>query len=198
MYNLLNAKLLILPDWLSVALEAYNKTPRDIITREGLESILSATDVEFYLKQCSTLSSIVSSESGSTPVQVVLDSLKLLHTNSFKRNLGNNASGLNEYVKLNTLYGKNHAGYDFFNGSNMLGYLPRSMGASLESCVIVDPYVEAADVDLYALKFTTGFYQQDAVQQFIKNTLTLLMGTYGFDEVSQTMLFDYYAIMPNV
>lgn len=197
MYELLKAKLLILPDWLAVALDAHRLRPTDVITREGLESILSAADVQFYQKQCRELLDAVNGGNGQySPVQAALDSLEVLHTNSVLANsLGNAASGLNEYVKINALYGKNHAGYDFFNGRNMLGYLPRQLGATLESTVIVDPYIERCDNDLFVLKFSLGLYQERAMQTFISNTLQLFMGEYGFDEVAKTKLFDFYTLM---
>ena len=101
MYELLKAKLLILPAWLESALEAHRLRPTDIMTKEGLESILSAPDVEFYQKQVSQL---LGGEHGSliSPIQAAFESFHLLHTNSLGLNaLGNQASGLNEYVKIN-------------------------------------------------------------------------------------------------
>lgn len=197
MYELLDAKLMIMPDWLCGALDAHRMQPSDIITREGLGSILSAADVAFYQKQVQELVEAVTSPVSefSTPVQTVLESLKLLHTNSHAVHLGNKASGLNEYVKINALYGKNHAGYNFFGGRNMLGYLPRHLGASLDPQVKVDPYLERVSTDLYVLKFSLGLYQHSEMQTFITNTLNLLMGEYGFDKVARTKLFDFYSVM---
>lgn len=195
MYELLRAKLLILPAWLESALEAHRLRPTDIITKEGLESILSAPDVDFYLQQVQTIC-VGCTAGGDTPISVALDSFHTLHTNPFNpADLGNQASGLNEYVKINALYGKNHAGYDFFNGKNMLGYLPRQLGASLEPTVMVDPYIERCDNDLFVLKFSLGFYQERPMQTFIGNTLSMVMGEYGFDEVVKTKLFDFYTLM---
>ena len=50
MYDLMKGKLLILPDWLADALQAHGLKPADIETVDGLESILSPADVQFYLK----------------------------------------------------------------------------------------------------------------------------------------------------
>lgn len=198
MYDLLKAKLLIMPDWLQCALDAHNLTYSNIIDMGGLESILSQKDVLFYQKQVEDVIAVVSKSSPPfiSPVQALFESTQVLHTNSLASiSLGNQASGLNEYVKINALYGITHTGYNFFGGRNMLSYLPRQLGASLEPTVAVDPYVERAGADLYVLKFTLGFYQECPVQTFISNTLNLLMGDYGFNEVAKTKLFDYYTLM---
>lgn len=204
MYELLKAKLLILPDWVVVALEAHSLKPSDIETVAGLESILSADDVRFYLKQVNEIVNSISEKNGATsPLQALLDSTQVLHTNSFAAVGG--GSMLQEFVKINTLYGTEFARYDFFHGLNMLSYLPRNMAAGLPPTVLVDPYVELADTDLFVLKFTTGFYQEtmdlkrtypERPKQFVQSTTRLLMANYGFDKVAGTKLFDLYSVIP--
>lgn len=203
MYDLMKAKLLILPEWLHDALQAHEMHPSDIETVDGLKSILSPADVEFYLKQVSALTNALTPGSVMT---TVLESLQVLHTNN--RSSAPQASGLQEYVKINTLYGKEFAHYDFFNKLNMISYLPRMLSAAMDSKVNVDPYIEVAGTDLFVLRFTTGFYPNDITEDpaivrlpakarmFVNNTLNLLMGTYGFDEVCKTKLFDLYCLMP--
>lgn len=62
--------------------------------------------------------------------------------------------------------------------------------------IILDPYVESCGSGLFVLKFSRGLYEpQHRVEDFMKNTLELLLGEYGFDEVSQTKLFSFYTLM---
>lgn len=204
MYELLKAKLLILPDWLASTLEAYSLKPTDIETVGGLESILSADDVRFYFNQVEKITSLLNSnQEAPTPLQAILSSLNVLHTNWLP--VGGGGSQLQEFVKINTLYGTEFARYDFFNGLDMLSYLPRGMAASLPETVLVDPYVEYAGNDLFVMKFTTGFYG-DAVdfaapyppraKALLNSTVRLLMANYGFDNVIKTKLFDLYCVAP--
>ena len=204
MYELLKAKLLILPDWVVAALEAHSLKPSDIVTVEGLESILSPDDVRFYLKQVSDVIANAAGKNGATsPLQALLDSTHVLHTNTF--GVAGGGSMLQEFVKINTLYGTEFARYDFFNGLNMLSYLPRNMAASLPDTVLVDPYVEFVNTDLFVLKFTTGFYPDtvdlkqaypERPATFTKNLVRLFMANYGFDKVAGTKLFDLYTVIP--
>ena len=207
MYDLLQAKLLILPQWVVDTLEAHERKPRDITTRDGLNSILSEDDVRFYLKQCEQ---VLSSLPSDNPVKIVLDSLQLLHINNTGAHARSTASRLEEYVKINTSYGKDYTHYDFFKGCKMNTFLPRLLAASLPESVKVDPYVEHAGGDLFVLRFTTGLYPEQIIDlrshggypiqaaSFVKNTLDSLMGQYGFDAVKGTKLFELYTLIPGI
>lgn len=206
MYNLSNAKLMILPDWLCEALKAHNLQPKDVLTVEGLRSILSADDVNYYLSQVEKLMHIGIGTRPTYPaIQTVLDSFNVAHTNS-----GHHKplrSGLETPVKINTLYGSDFTHYDFFNSlAGMNEYLPRRFAASLQDNALVDPYVEFASSDLFVLKFTTGLYSgvEDQAQYgipnkgklFVRNVLDLMLGNYGFDEAVKTDLFELYTLTP--
>lgn len=210
MYDLMKGKLLILPDWVFDALQAHEMKPSDIMTVDGLESILSPADVQFYLKQVNQLVNGCKSNSQGLqvthPLQALLESIQVLHTNNVS--LAPQASGLADGVKLNTLYGKEFAHYDFFNKLEMNSYLPRMLAASVEGSVNVDPYVEIAANDLFVLRFTVGFYNESVMEDphlvklpsrartFLNNTIRLLMANYGFEEVIKTKLFDLYTQLP--
>lgn len=212
MYDLMKGKLLILPEWVNDALEAHEMKPADIVSIDGLESILSPADVQFYLKQVNLLvdccrGQVNPGPNMTHPMQALLDSLHVLHTNNVS--VSGEASGLEEGVKINTLYGKEFAHYDFFNKLEMNSYLPRMLAASIEGSVNVDPYVEMAGNDLFVLRFTVGFYESSVVEDphvvklpyrartFLNNTLRLLMANYGFEEIIKTKLFDLYSQLPN-
>lgn len=204
MYELLKAKLLILPDWLAATLEAHSLKPTDIETVTGLESILSSDDVRFYLKQVNDICNVrPSAQETVSPLQALLDSLNVLHTNTIGVMRG--GSQLEEFVKINTLYGTEFTRYDFFSGLNMLSYLPRSMAASLPEAVRVDPYVEYVGNDLFVLKFSTGLYPDgvdfntrypERPKAFINLAVRQLMANYGFEKVAGTKLFDLYCVTP--
>ena len=205
MYDLMKGKLLILPDWLADALQAHGLKPADIETVDGLESILSPTDVQFYLKQVDHIMHGLQAHA-SNPVRALLDSIQVLHTNNV--GVGAQASGMDNSVKINTLYGKEFAHYDFFDKLEMNAYLPRMLAASVEGSVIVDPYVEIAANDLFVLRFTVGLYEKVVVEDpslvklpyrartFLANTVRLLMAQYGFNEIAKTKLFDLYCQVP--
>lgn len=199
MYELLkNAKLLIVPDWIDEALKAYGKTYLDIQDQKGLESILSEVDVNFYKMQLNQLSEAINGNNlFVTPVEAVLESLPILHMNFDDKLSGKpQASGLSSYVKINALYGKHLQDFDFFNGADMLEFLPRRTVATMNTQCFVDPYVEYVGGHLFVLKFSTGFYDEQPMQTFIENSFKCFMGVYGFDEVCKTVLFDYLALMP--
>ena len=111
-------------------------------------------------------------------------------------------------VKINTLYGREFAHYDFFDKLEMNAYLPRMLAASVEGSVKVDPYVEIAANDLFVLRFTVGLYEKVVVEDpslvklpyrartFLTNTVRLLMAQYGFNEIAKTKLFDLYCQVP--
>lgn len=200
-----NVKLLILPAWLCETLEAHGMKPADITTKESLESILSADDVRFYNGQVEAIAYRLKEESkqGTNPVKAVLDSLSLLHTNY---NVGSIGGSLETpTVNFNALYGKSFVDYDFFAGLNMLSYLPRSMISVMDNGVRVDPYIELASSDLFVMKFSTGFYKDlpycngypERPKQFVKTTLDLFLGVYGFDRVAPTKLFELYTLIPD-
>lgn len=205
MYDLMKGKLLILPDWVADALQAHGLKPADIETVDGLESILSPSDVQFYLKQVNRIMHGVD-YSPSSPVKALLDSIQVLHTNNV--GVGAQASGMDNSVKINTLYGKEFAHYDFFDKLEMNSYLPRMLAASVEGTVKVDPYVEVASNDLFVLRFTVGLYESATVEDpslvklpyrartFLDGTVRLLMAQYGFNEVVKTKLFDLYCQVP--
>ena len=205
MYDLMKGKLLILPDWLADALQAHGLKPADIETVDGLESILSPTDVLFYLKQVNRIMHGIE-YNAANPIRTLLDSIQVLHTNNV--GVGAQASGMDNSVKINTLYGKEFAHYDFFDKLEMNAYLPRMLAASLEGSVKVDPYVEIAANDLFVLRFTVGLYEKVVVEDpnlvklpyrartFLDNTVRLLMAQYGFNEVAKTKLFDLYCQVP--
>ena len=205
MYDLMKGKLLILPDWLADALQAHGLKPADIETVDGLESILSPADVQFYLKQVDHIMRGLQAPA-SNPVRALLDSIQVLHTNNV--GVGAQASGMDNSVKINTLYGKEFAHYDFFDKLEMNAYLPRMLAASVEGSVTVDPYVEIAANDLFVLRFTVGLYEKVVVEDpnlvklpyrartFLDNTVRLLMAQYGFNEVAKTKLFDLYCQVP--
>lgn len=207
MYDLIKGNLLILPAWVDDALQAHELKPVDIKTVDGLESILSPSDVQFYLKQVNDL--VNACRHGSTmthPMKALFDSIQVLHTNNV--GLAAGASGMEDSVKLNTLYGKEFAHYDFFNKLEMNSYLPRVLAASLEGSVIVDPYVEIAANDLFVLRFTVGLYNETEVEDphlvklpyrarsFINNAVQLFNAQYGFEEVAKSKLFDLYCHVP--
>lgn len=211
MYKLLDAKLLIMPDWLEKVLEAHSLKPCNVDTDEKLNSILSAQDVAFYHKQITQLFGAVSLTADSiTPVEALLKSTLPLHTN-FNLNFDNGAqaSGLNLPVKINALYGKQQRSGTSVPTSyeNFPSLIPKTenMGSFLETSIanlvdrnkiILDPYVESCGSGLFVLKFSRGLYEpQHRVEDFMKNTLELLLGEYGFDEVSQTKLFSFYTLM---
>lgn len=205
MYDLMKGKLLILPDWVADALQAHGLKPVDIETVDGLESILSPTDVQFYLKQVNRVVHGIEYTS-SNPVRTLLDSIQVLHTNNV--GVGAQASGTDNSVKINTLYGKEFAHYDFFDKLEMNSYLPRMLAASVEGTVKVDPYVEIASNDLFVLRFTVGLYEDSTVEDpslvklpyrartFLDSTVRLLMAQYGFNEIVKTKLFDLYCQVP--
>ena len=205
MYDLMKGKLLILPDWVADALQAHGLKPADIETVDGLESILSPTDVQFYLKQVNRVVHGIEYTS-SNPVRTLLDSIQVLHTNNV--GVGAQASGMDNSVKINTLYGKEFAHYDFFDKLEMNSYLPRMLAASVEGTVKVDPYVEIASNDLFVLRFTVGLYEGSTVEDpslvklpyrartFLDSTVRLLMAQYGFNEIVKTKLFDLYCQVP--
>ena len=205
MYDLMKGKLLILPDWVAEALQAHGLKPADIETVDGLESILSPTDVQFYLKQVNRVVHGIEYTS-SNPVRTLLDSIQVLHTNNV--GVGAQASGTDNSVKINTLYGKEFAHYDFFDKLEMNSYLPRMLAASVEGTVKVDPYVEIASNDLFVLRFTVGLYEDSTVEDpslvklpyrartFLDSTVRLLMAQYGFNEIVKTKLFDLYCQVP--
>ncbi len=205
MYDLMKGKLLILPDWVADALQAHGLKPADIETVDGLESILSPTDVQFYLKQVNRIMHGIE-YNATNPIRALLDSIQVLHTNNVS--VGTTASGMDNSVKINTLYGKEFAHYDFFDKLEMNAYLPRMLAASLEGSVKVDPYVEIAANDLFVLRFTVGLYEKVVVEDpnlvklpyrartFLDNTVRLLMAQYGFNEVAKTKLFDLYCQVP--
>ena len=205
MYDLMKGKLLILPDWVAEALQAHGLKPADIETVDGLESILSPTDVQFYLKQVNRIMHGIE-YNATNPIRALLDSIQVLHTNNVS--VGAQASGMDNSVKINTLYGKEFAHYDFFDKLEMNSYLPRMLAASLEGSVKVDPYVEIAANDLFVLRFTVGLYEKVVVEDpnlvklpyrartFLDNTVRLLMAQYGFNEVAKTKLFDLYCQVP--
>lgn len=205
MYDLMKGKLLILPDWVADALQAHGLKPADIETVDGLESILSPTDVQFYLKQVNRIMHGIE-YNAANPIRTLLDSIQVLHTN----NVGvvPTASGMDNSVKINTLYGKEFAHYDFFDKLEMNSYLPRMLAASVEGTVKVDPYVEIASNDLFVLRFTVGLYEDSTVEDpslvklpyrartFLDSTVRLLMAQYGFNEIVKTKLFDLYCQVP--
>ena len=205
MYDLMKGKLLILPDWLADALQAHGLKPADIETVDGLESILSPTDVQFYLKQVNRIVHGIE-YNATNPIRVLLDSIQVLHTNNV--GVGTTASGMDNSVKINTLYGKEFAHYDFFDKLEMNSYLPRMLAASVEGTVKVDPYVEIASNDLFVLRFTVGLYEDSTVEDpslvklpyrartFLDSTVRLLMAQYGFNEIVKTKLFDLYCQVP--
>ena len=205
MYDLMKGKLLILPDWLADALQAHGLKPADIETVDGLESILSADDVQFYLKQVDHIMHGLRAPA-SNPMRALLDSIQVLHTNN--AGVGAQASGMDNSVKINTLYGKEFAHYDFFDKLEMNAYLPRMLAASVEGSVTVDPYVEIAANDLFVLRFTVGLYEKVVAEDpslvklpyrartFLTNTVGLLMAQYGFNEIAKTKLFDLYCQVP--
>ena len=200
-----NAKLLILPAWVCDALEAHEMKPADIVTKEGLESILSPDDVRFYHKQVDAITCGLKDDmatEGTNPIQALIDSLTPLHTNYASAIVGGSVE--TPTVNFNALYGKTYTEYDFFNQLNMVGYLPRYQMASLTDKIRVDPYVELASVDLFVMKFDTNLYSDvryvdgypERPKQFVKNTLDLLMGNYGFEKVMYTKLFELYTLIP--
>lgn len=200
-----NAKLLILPAWVCDALEAHEMKPADIVTMEGLESILSPTDVRFYQSQINAVIEASASDSISpeaNPVGSLFASVSPLHTNYAVPRVGGSME--TPTVKINTLYGKTIVAYNFFPKLDMSGYIPRSMISMVDSTVTVHPYLEFASADLFVLKFSTGFYNESFIsngypepaKQFVKNTLDLLMGNYGFDQVRRTNLFELYTLLP--
>ena len=205
MYDLMKGKLLILPDWVADALQAHGLKPADIETVDGLESILSPTDVQFYLKQVNRIVHGIE-YNAANPIRVLLDSIQVLHTNNV--GVGTTASGMDNSVKINTLYGKEFAHYDFFDKLEMNSYLPRMLAASVEGTVKVDPYVEIASNDLFVLRFTVGLYEDSTVEDpslvklpyrartFLDSTVRLLMAQYGFNEIVKTKLFDLYCQVP--
>ena len=205
MYDLMKGKLLILPDWVADALQAHGLKPADIETVDGLESILSPTDVQFYLKQVNRIVHGIE-YNAANPIRVLLDSIQVLHTNNVS--VGTTASGMDNSVKINTLYGKEFAHYDFFDKLEMNSYLPRMLAASVEGTVKVDPYVEIASNDLFVLRFTVGLYEDSTVEDpslvklpyrartFLDSTVRLLMAQYGFNEIVKTKLFDLYCQVP--
>lgn len=205
MYDLMKGKLLILPDWVADALQAHGLKPADIETVDGLESILSPTDVQFYLKQVNRIMHGIE-YNATNPIRALLDSIQVLHTNNAV--VGTTASGMDNSVKINTLYGKEFAHYDFFDKLEMNSYLPRMLAASVEGTVKVDPYVEIASNDLFVLRFTVGLYEDSTVEDpslvklpyrartFLDSTVRLLMAQYGFNEIVKTKLFDLYCQVP--
>lgn len=205
MYDLMKGKLLILPDWVADALQAHGLKPADIETVDGLESILSPTDVQFYLKQVNRIMHGIE-YNAANPIRTLLDSIQVLHTNN--DGVGTTASGMDNSVKINTLYGKEFAHYDFFDKLEMNSYLPRMLAASVEGTVKVDPYVEIASNDLFVLRFTVGLYEDSTVEDpslvklpyrartFLDSTVRLLMAQYGFNEIVKTKLFDLYCQVP--
>ena len=205
MYDLMKGKLLILPDWVADALQAHGLKPADIETVDGLESILSPTDVQFYLKQVNRIMHGIE-YNAANPIRALLDSIQVLHTNNV--GVGATASGMDNSVKINTLYGKEFAHYDFFDKLEMNSYLPRMLAASVEGTVKVDPYVEIASNDLFVLRFTVGLYEDSTVEDpslvklpyrartFLDSTVRLLMAQYGFNEIVKTKLFDLYCQVP--
>ena len=205
MYDLMKGKLLILPDWVADALQAHGLKPADIETVDGLESILSPTDVQFYLKQVNRIMHGIE-YNATNPIRALLDSIQVLHTNN--ASVGTTASGMDNSVKINTLYGKEFAHYDFFDKLEMNSYLPRMLAASVEGTVKVDPYVEIASNDLFVLRFTVGLYEDSTVEDpslvklpyrartFLDSTVRLLMAQYGFNEIVKTKLFDLYCQVP--
>ena len=205
MYDLMKGKLLILPDWLADALQAHGLKPADIETVDGLESILSPTDVQFYLKQVNRIVHGIE-YNAANPIRTLLDSIQVLHTNNV--DVATAASGMDNSVKINTLYGKEFAHYDFFDKLEMNSYLPRMLAASVEGTVKVDPYVEIASNDLFVLRFTVGLYEDSTVEDpslvklpyrartFLDSTVRLLMAQYGFNEIVKTKLFDLYCQVP--
>ena len=142
----------------------------------------------------------------ANPIRTLLDSIQVLHTNNV--GVGTTASGMDNSVKINTLYGKEFAHYDFFDKLEMNSYLPRMLAASVEGTVKVDPYVEIASNDLFVLRFTVGLYEDSTVEDpslvklpyrartFLDSTVRLLMAQYGFNEVVKTKLFDLYCQVP--
>ena len=207
MYDLMKGKLLILPEWVVDALQAHNMKPADIITVDGLESILSPSDVQFYLKQVGDIvNACRSAGNGCQPMKALLDSIQVLHTNNVGLSAG--ASGLEDSVKINTLYGNEFAHYDFFNKLNMNPCLPRILAASVAGSVLVDPYVEIAANDLFVLRFNIDLYGNAEgenphlvkypyrARSFTNATLRLFMAQYGFEEVAKTKLFDLYCQLP--
>lgn len=198
MYKQLNAKLLVMPDWLFKALEAYGKRPTDILTDEGLGSILSEPDVEFYKKQVMAFNQACypTRGNGLSALGATIESLTLLHSNLNGLVGGGGASLAADYVKINTLYGKKLTGYDFFDGKDMLDYLPREIAAAMEPTIKVDPIIERCDNDLFLVRFSLGLYDKNPEEIFIRNTVELLLNEYGFDAVALTKLFDYYTLMP--
>ena len=205
MYDLMKGKLLILPDWVADALQAHGLKPADIETVDGLESILSPTDVQFYLKQVNRIVHGIE-YNAANPIRTLLASIQVLHTNNVS--VGTTASGMDNSVKINTLYGKEFAHYDFFDKLEMNSYLPRMLAASVEGTVKVDPYVEIASNDLFVLRFTVGLYEDSTVEDpslvklpyrartFLDSTVRLLMAQYGFNEIVKTKLFDLYCQVP--
>ena len=205
MYDLMKGKLLILLDWVDEALQAHGLKPADIETVDGLESILSPTDVQFYLKQVNRIVHGIE-YNAANPIRTLLDSIQVLHTNNV--GVGAQASGMDNSVKINTLYGKEFAHYDFFDKLEMNSYLPRMLAASVEGTVKVDPYVEIASNELFVLRFTVGLYENSTVEDpslvklpyrartFLDSTVRLLMAQYGFNEIVKTKLFDLYCQVP--
>ena len=200
-----NAKLLILPSWLCATLEAHEMKPIDIVTMEGLESILSPADVRFYQRQVDDLISVSGKDSQSpeaSPIGSLFASIPPLHTNYVAPR--NGASQASPEVKINTLYGKSIVQYNFFPGLAMSGYVPRMLIPALGDQVSADPYLELASTDLFVLKFSLGMYEEDRIcdgypkpaRQFVRNSLDLLIGNYGFEQASQTSLFEFYALLP--
>lgn len=201
-----NANLLIMPDWLSEAIEAHGMKPMDIVSVKGLESILSGDDVRFYRNQVDNIVNNLNGESrnGTNPVTALLDSLTLLHTNSYRSSLGGSVEP--PVVKINRLYGKSLVEYDFFENLNMVPYLPRSLQGSMGPNVRVDPYIELASTDLFVLKFTTDLYRNlplhegypSRPNEFTRTSLKLLLANYGFDRVAPTKLFELYTLVPEM
>ena len=202
----MKAKLLILPSWLEDSLRANGLNVSDIKTTENLKSILTDYEVQNYLKLVDDMINGVNlpykkEAAKINALEAALYSFDVLFSDS--DTLGSRrASGIEQSVKINTLYGNGYSNFDFFVGRNAHQCLDRFLQATTDDKVKVDPVITYSGIDeLFVLRFELNKYHRGfnpdspipvASVLFMKDTLNNINGNLGFNYIKDTPLFDIY------